>query len=530
MIGMVTPKSIVCGVLIALAPVLGGCIAAERPNHSAATVAELVAQADAVPTPRIDWSPCAEEPLRGSECARVAVPLDYADRTGQHLELAVVRQPARDPAHRIGTLFTAAGGPGGSGLEWAAKGQLFPGELSSRFDVVTFDQRGVGRSSAVRCFPDSVAQREFWRTLALPPVDALQQSATEDASRRLARGCLHHDGALIAHLTTVDAARDLDLLRRAIGDQRLTYQGGSYAGYLGTVYGALFADRVRALQLSSILDPVSYTTDTRAGIEATALGTEEVLGEFLRLCAAGGPQRCAFATGASSAAELRARDTALLDRAKTTGLHVGQGPTTVSVTYSEVVAAHAMLLYDAAQGWPALAALLAEFERGPAGNPAVVHQVLSAIGSTGDFLDSFVAISCADNSLPRQPQRWPEFAAESADSAPVYGPFWLYLRQPCATWPAPADGYPQRYTGPWTQRAAVPPLLFNNRFDPATPLTAAQHAAEAMGEARLVVVTDGYGHEPAGDCVTDLTRRYLIELRLPEPGTTCTAGLVPFTG
>ncbi|MGS2810159.1 alpha/beta hydrolase [Nocardia sp. MW-W600-9] len=526
---MVTPKSIVCGVLIAVAPVLGGCGAAEQPSRSVATVAELVAQADAVPTPRIEWAPCAEEALRARECARVAVPLDYADPSGRQLELAVVRQPARDPEHRIGTLFTAAGGPGGSGIEWAAKGELFPGELSRRFDVITFDQRGVGRSSSVRCFANPTAQQEFWRTLALPPIGTDQQGATEDASRRLAEGCLRHDGELIGHLTAVDAARDLDLLRRAVGDPALTYQGGSYASYLGTVYGALFADRVRALQLSSILDPASYTTDTRAGIDATAIGTEEVLGEFLRLCAAAGPQRCAFAAGAASAADLRARDTALLDRAKTAALPVGQGASTVSVTYSEIVQAHAMLLYDATLGWPALAALLTELERGPAGNPAVVRTVLTAIGSTGDFLDSFVAISCADNSLPRQPHRWPEFAAESAGTAPVYGPFWLYLRQPCATWPTPADGYPQRYTGPWTQRATVPPLLFNNRFDPATPLTAAEHAAEAMGEARLVVVTDGYGHEPAGACVTDLSRRYLIDLHLPEPGTTCTIGLAPFS-
>ncbi|MFE7721920.1 alpha/beta hydrolase [Nocardia rhizosphaerihabitans] len=145
-----------------------------------------------------------------------------------------------------------------------------------------------------------------------------------------------------------------------------------------------------------------------------------------------------------------------------------------------------------------------------------------------DFLDSFVAISCADDTFTRQPHRWPEFAQDSAERAPVYGPFWLYLRQPCAAWPAPETGYPQRFTGPWTQQSPVPALLLNNRFDPATPLTSARRAAQAMGTARLVVVTDGYGHEPTGECATTLRERYLIDLRIPEPDTTCTAGQTPF--
>ncbi|MFE3546135.1 alpha/beta hydrolase [Nocardia sp. NPDC059177] len=509
-----------------MAPVVGGCVATEDSRSAAA---ELVAQVDAVPTPRIDWGPCAPV-IDGKECATVPVPLDYARPDGPRIELAVVRQRASDPAHRVGTLFTAVGGPGGSGVEWAARGELFSGELSRRFDVVTFDQRGVGRSAGVRCFPDTGAQQDFWRTLALPPVDAEQERATEDAGRRLAAGCDRQDGALIAHLTTVDAARDLELLRRAIGDPELTYEGASYASYLGAVYGALFPDRVRALQLSALIDPATYTTDTLSSIEATAAGTEEVFSEFLRLCAEAGPSHCAFGAPGSSTAQLRSRDTALLDRARTAAIPVGSGADTVAVTYSELVQAHALLLYDPVQGWPGLATLLAELERGPAGNPTVVREILTALAPTGDLLDSFVAISCADNSFTEPPQRWPGLAAESARTAPLFGPFWLYLRQPCAAWPDPADGYPQRYTGPWTQRTEVPALLLNNRFDPATPLTGAQRAADALGTARLVVVTDGYGHEPVGACVTELRTRYLIDLRLPAPGTTCTNDRPPFTG
>ncbi|MGW6421914.1 alpha/beta hydrolase [Nocardia sp. NPDC055053] len=528
---MPTPKSIVCGAVAALTLVTGGCMSIDQsPTGAGHSVVELVSQADAVPTPRVSWTPCAEQSLRRYECASVPVPLDYTRPDGPTIELAVVRQPASDPTRRIGTLFTAAGGPGGSGIDWAADGELFAGELSRQFDVITFDQRGVGRSAPVRCFPSSAAQSEFWSNIAIPPIDDRQQDSAENASRQFAAGCAANSGELIPHLTTVDAARDLDLLRRAVGDAKLTYEGSSYASYLGIVYGSLFPDRVRALQLSSIVDPAAYTGDTRSHIADTALGTEEVLAEFLRLCAAAGPRHCAFAgSPESSAADLRARDTAVLDRSKVAPIQVGQGSESVSVTHSEIVQAHAMLLYSPARGWPALATVLTELELGTAGHPGVVREILTAVGLTGDFLDSFVAISCADNTFIRQPHRWPELARDSAERAPVYGPFWLYLRQPCAAWPAPETGYPQRFTGPWTQQSPVPALLINNRFDPATPLTSARRAAQAMGTARLVEITDGYGHEPTGECATTLRERYLIDLRIPEPDTTCTAGQPPFT-
>ncbi|UGT57916.1 alpha/beta fold hydrolase [Nocardia asteroides] len=531
-------KSFAGAALAALCLVATGCAAVDAPRTP---VADLVAQADAVPTPRPSWAPCAEEELRRYECARVAVPLDYARPDGPLLELAVLRQPAGDPARRIGTLFTAAGGPGGSGIDWAAGGEMFPGALSERFDVVTFDQRGVGRSAPVRCFADSTAGADFWRGMTIPPVDDAQRRAVEDNSRALAAGCAEHSGELLAHLTTVDAARDLDLLRRAVGAEQLTFEGGSYASYLGIVYGSLFPDRVRALALSSIVDPVAYTTDTRAHIDTTALGTEEVRAEFLRLCAAAGPQRCAFAGGspescaaagsapcAFAADALVARDSALLAQAAAAPIRVGDGPGAVSVAYGELVQAYATLLYDPDRGWPALAALLAELERGPAGAPGVVREVLAAVEMSPDFLASFVAMSCADNTFPREPQRWPEFARESATHAPVFGPFWLYLRQPCATWPGPADGYPQRYTGPWAQHSTIPALLINNRFDPATPVASARSAAAAMGTARLVVVNDGYGHQPTGDCVTTLRERYLLDLEVPAADTSCALGRTPF--
>ncbi|MCP2278154.1 alpha/beta hydrolase [Nocardia amikacinitolerans] len=546
-------------VVAAAAPVLTACTAVQQ----ATAVSELVRQADAAPTPRLDWRPCADADLGGLECATAAVPLNYAEPEGKTIELAVVRQLAADPERRIGTLFTAAGGPGGSGIDWARQGELAEGETRERFDVVTFDQRGIGRSAPVRCFADDEQRRRFWDATLLPPANAEQERAAEQAARTLAEGCAKHSGELLGHLTTVDAARDMDLLRRAVGEEKLTYAGGSYASYLGQVYGALFGERVRALQLSSMLDPRVYTDDVRAYVIDTAAGTAEIHAEFLWLCAEAGKAKCAFAGGSersdltgpaapperaekagsagpervetttptpadSGADRLRARDNALLERLRHAPITIGAGEHAVPVRYSEVVQAHALMLYDPERGWPALAELLIELERGPAGDPAKVREILAAAVPDYDFLDAFTAITCADQSAGWRSVDWPALSHEIASAEPIFGRFWLGMHQPCATWPAPEGGYPQRYTGPWTLGSDKPALLLNNRFDPVTPVTFAKRAQQELVNARLVVVADGYGHEPDGECVRQLRERYLVDLRLPAPGATCAADRRPF--
>ncbi|WP_406632537.1 alpha/beta hydrolase [Amycolatopsis sp. WGS_07] len=497
-------------VLLLLGTAAPAAAAAER---SAAAV-----RADAASTPVLDWGPCREPGLERYQCAVAEVPLDYARPQGKRLPLAVIRQPAADPARRIGTLFTAVGGPGGSGLDAAKQGLLAEGELARRFDVVSFDQRGIGRSRQVRCFGSPAEQERFWASTALPPANPAEERLAEQRGRELARGCAAHDPELIGHLTTADAASDLDLLRRAVGDRKTTFSGGSYASYLGEVYGALFPGRVRALQLNAMIDPVGYTSDTLGMLWRRSAGTEEVLREFARLCTEAGAARCPVA------GDTLARNASVLARLKRGPITVGRGKDALVLRYADVVPLHAQLLYDTARGWPALAELLAGLERGPDADPAPLREIYQVTGFRLDFLDSYTAISCADNEFPPVPGAWPALARAFDAAAPNYGRHWLYQLQACASW----TPNPQRHQGPWTLRSQTPALLINNRFDPVTSVAFAYDAQRALGNARLVVV-DGHGHNPLGSTCTDrLRERYLIDLQLPGPGTRCAPDHRPF--
>ncbi|ONI84282.1 hydrolase [Actinosynnema sp. ALI-1.44] len=476
----------------------------------------LVAQADAAPTPVLNWSPCTEEGIRQYECAVAEVPLDYAKPHGTKLGLAVLRQ--RATGDRVGTLFTAVGGPGGSGVD-AANRSLVPGEVATRFDVVTFDQRGISRSRQVRCFPTPEDQARFWETLPVPPINPAEEAQVRTGSKELADGCARHSADLVGNLATVDAARDMDLLRRAVGEKKLTYTGGSYASYLGEVYGALFGDRVRALQLIAMIDPVAYTHSNVATAWERTRGTAGVFAEFARLCTAAGKPACAFA-----GPDLVKRHDSLLSRLKHAPITVGKGAAAVQVHYQHLLTSEVPMLYDTREGWPALASLLDAVERGADGDPAVVRDILTTMAYRPDFMSSFTAITCADVTHPKAPDAWPLLAKLFDVVGPDYGRYWLYPGQPCASWPTS----PHRYTGPWRLRSDVPALLVNNRFDPVTPLASAVKAQRAMDNARLVVV-NGHGHAVNTKCTDRIMAGYLIDLRVPPEGTTCEPDHRPFT-
>src|SRR3954447_20139198 len=324
---------------------------------------------------QLTWRPCATAELPTRECAELVVPLSYREPQGAPISLAVARMPATDPAARIGSLFLNPGGPGNSGLQFlpGMYAALLPA-VSARFDVVAFDPRGIGASAPVRCFASPAEQEAFMPRVAelsgaVPrvAVGADEEAALLRAIDDLGRRCGERNAGLLPHLSTFNVAQDLDRLRQAVGDPRLTYLGVSYGTYLGATYANLFPDRIRAMVLDGVVNPPSYTSfdhgdgdvfgpDTDSYLRILSnQGSADTFEAFLEECAAAGVARCAFA--GPSAMETRARAAPPTARLRTSPA-ILMGPAgTLTVTYSLVLGTVFQLLY-APSTWPILAQAL----------------------------------------------------------------------------------------------------------------------------------------------------------------------------
>lgn len=258
------------------------------------------ARVDRVPAPDPGWWDCAAAFADGAVCGTVALPLDYDEPNGATTEVALLKVPATDPAHKIGTLFVNPGGPGGSGVQIAAAAsQFLSPSVLEKFDVVGFDPRGTNYSDNVRCFKNLGEQANALAGLNVPfPVGDAETGPYVASAKAFGKGCSTTGVPLSGSMSTAEVARDMDVLRRTVGDQKLTYLGFSYGTYLGNVYANLFPDRVRAVVIDGVLDPVAWAgTPATASIPQTERlksgeGASKALHEILARCAAAGPDLC----------------------------------------------------------------------------------------------------------------------------------------------------------------------------------------------------------------------------------------------
>ncbi|MGW1832467.1 alpha/beta hydrolase [Streptomyces tubercidicus] len=476
--------------------------------------------------PRLEWRPC----VRGSafDCASARVPLDYRNPGGRTIELAVIKRPATDPRRRLGTLFFNPGGPGGPGtVQMPQTYPLFPRELRERFDIVSWDPRGIGSSTAVNCFA-TPREATTW-IVSKPigfPVGARERAAWTAAYRDLGRRCEQRDPQLLRHVSTADTARDLDRLRQAVGDPQLSYLGISYGTFLGATYANLFPGRVRAMALDSTIDPQAWTnhasdrsprlpTFLRMG---TDLGAAATLDQFLARCGATTTARCAFSAGSPKAT--RDKFDRLMRRLREHPVGTWSYGRTVGDTVNS--------LYNVHPGWALLAGRLQTLWQGrtPAPSPLpAAPPIPYPHPYLGD--EQAAAVFCSDSPNPRDPGAYHALEEFSARRAGDAGRFWTWAGEPCATWPALAAN---PYRGPWNKPTAHPILVIGTTYDPATPFSGAQAMAEELAHARLLT-HHGYGHTALTNpstCVNAYESRYFITGTLPPPGTACQQDTPPF--
>ncbi len=436
----------------------------------------------------ITWTSCGGP----TQCGTLAVPLDWATPDGPTISLAVARRPARDAAHRIGSLFVNPGGPGASGVEFVQLAQVGTA-LTNRFDLVSWDPRGVGRSAPVDCDVGAAA----YRALDWSPDDDHEARQLDDAAQAIADGCARRDGDRLDHVATDDTARDLDALRAAVGDERLTYLGYSYGTYIGERYAALFPTHVRAVVLDGVVDPNQDLEQLLLG-QTDAL--ERQIDTMFATCAGESP--CPVVDPAASYDRLARQ----AEQAP-----IGTGHETIGPTGLAFAAVSSS--YDASLG-PVFLRGLADAESGDASTLAAIADQYFSSGA----YSSYLAVLCTDNPHPAGGEAYTRFAETAAQHSPRFGAAIANEVRPCAFWPAPVTGSP----GPVHAAGSPPILVVGNQGDVATPFADAEKVARDLDHGVLLTY-DGGGHTSYGknDCVDSAVEAYLVSTTLPSVGTVC---------
>ncbi|CAM5720080.1 alpha/beta hydrolase [Streptomyces fumanus] len=457
---------------------------------------------------RLDWGRCeatSDGPAPGGDwqCATLKVPLDWADPDGERIGLALIRTKARGE-RRAGSLLFNFGGPGGSGVSMLPSYADTASSLRERYDLVSWDPRGVAASEGVRCRGDKETQ-------AAESVDATPDTPAEERAylknaADFAKGCERSAGKLIAHVSTTDTARDMDLLRQVLGDRRMHYFGISYGTELGGVYAHLFPKHVGRMVLDAVVDP---TADTIGHAEHQARGFQRALDDYLR------------STGQDPEQGTR-KIAGLLERIDAEPL-----PTSSSgreLTQTLALTGLVLPLYSKAS-WPALTSALEAAEDGDGSELLALadgYNERDPSGHYGTTTHSQRVISCLDDkrrpTLEETRRLLPEFERIS----PVFGAFlgWDTAGW-CHGWPVPGQHETPEVSAP----GAAPVLVVGNTGDPATPYEGARRMADELGEDVGVVLTwKGEGHGAYGsgsDCVDSAVDAYLLDGTGPRDGTVC---------
>lgn len=519
--------------LLAAAPV--GASAPQAP------VGGLAAEVDIDP-PTITWGECDyyEAPV---ECAAVPLPLDYDDPDGPTTTVHVSRVPAS--GERIGSLFVNPGGPGGSAYDFAtAAGDLIGPGISERFDVVGVEPRGIGVNPAAFC---RLPRGEVPGFPPVPyPLTDRQERAWIAGDRAVNRHCEEERSAITDHLSTADHVRDIDVVRQALGEEQLSFYGISYGSIIGQTYAAMFPDRVRAIVIDGVLDPVAWTSGGARPEQPSTFrlrsgeGAYEALTAAFDECDRVGRDRCALA-GHAKQTWLRLYRVARRGELKVDRNRI-RPQDLVSNALGSLYSADAIpwlmrflrsterkldgdrrAATASASAWDRLQELREERERiGPyaadvASGPGAGR---SATTGYGRWWVGFEGVLCSDAVNPSDPGAWRRYGDVADRTQPWFGRLWTWAGSRCAGWPG--TGGDDAFRGPWATATSTPLLVVGNTHDPATPISGAR-AANRLFAGSVLLTLDGWGHGALGEssCVAEKMAAYLIDQVLPGASTWC---------
>ncbi len=469
---------------------------------AAAAVVSGVSGAGAAGGAPVAWGPCPADVARpGLQCSTLDVPLDYRHPDGRKITVALSRLPSTNPAHRRGVLLVNQGGPGLTGLDFPMSlvDAGLPRRVRDTYDVIGFDPRGVGRSSPVTCdmTPEQTAE-----SVSPPfPYRAADVTKAAGAAKTVAHQCLtSRTASTLPFITTANTARDMDGIRAALGEPKLSYYGDSYGTYLGAVYTTLYPDRSDRIVLDSSLGPEGYDAEA---LRSQGLGFETRFPDFAKLAAADPAQ---YGLGATPAA-VRAKYFELAERLDREPAQ-GYDGTTFRTTTAALLRADAAL--------PLLAKLWHELDV----NEPVSLPTGAGPGSD-NFAASYLAVVCGDSRWPEAVDTYRRNVAVDRVRYPMYGPYAANIR-PCAFWPAPAE--PRvRITGAGPENV----LMLQNLRDPATPMPGALRLRAAFGDRARMVTADQGGHvaylNGTNQCGNDAVSDYLATGSRPAHDVFCRA-------